>query len=75
LWSRRSRVRVPSLTFFFVGTDLPTHLPGTIYFDRDRRQDTRVDLLPPAINTVRFEGSYLTLPVAAQPADGRGQAR
>ncbi|MGH2979042.1 MAG: CocE/NonD family hydrolase [Solirubrobacterales bacterium] len=45
-------------------TDLPTHLPGSIAFDRDRPQDARIDLLPPAMNTVRFEGSYLVLPVA-----------
>jgi putative CocE/NonD family hydrolase len=45
-------------------TDLPTHLPGSIYFDRDRPQDARIDLLQPAINTVRYEGSYLVLPVA-----------
>ena len=43
-------------------TDLPTHLPGSIAFDRDRPQDARIDLNPPATNTVRFDGSYLTLP-------------
>ncbi len=51
-------------------TDLPTHLPGSIHFDRNKPQDTRIDLLPPATNTVRFRGSYLTLPVAGQ-AGGR----
>ena len=40
-------------------TDLPTHLPGSIHFDRDRPQDARIDLLPPATNTVRFDGSHL----------------
>lgn len=45
-------------------TDLPTHLPGTYYLDRDRPQDTRIELNPPATNTVRFDGSYLVLPVA-----------
>jgi putative CocE/NonD family hydrolase len=44
-------------------TDLPTHLPGSIRFDRDHPEAARVDLLPPAVNTVRFEDSYLTLPV------------
>jgi putative CocE/NonD family hydrolase len=45
-------------------SDLPAHLPGAIQFDRDRPQDARVDLLPPATNTIRFKGSYLVLPVA-----------
>jgi putative CocE/NonD family hydrolase len=49
-------------------TDLPTHLPGSISFDRDHPQDARVDLLPPAVNTVRFDGSYLVLPVAKNSA-------
>ena len=44
-------------------TDLPTHLPGSIRFDRNRPQDARIDLLSPAVNTVLFDGSYLTLPV------------
>ena len=44
--------------------DVPTHLPGTIRVDRNHPQDAHIDLLPPAINTVRFAGSYLTLPVA-----------
>ena len=46
-------------------TDLPTHLPGKYYLDRDRPQDVRIDLNPPATNTVRFDGSHLVLPVAA----------
>ena len=45
-------------------TDLPTHMPGSIAFDRDRPEDARIDLLSPAVNTVRFEGSHLVLPVA-----------
>jgi putative CocE/NonD family hydrolase len=45
-------------------TDLPTHLPGSIDFDRERPQDARIDLLSPAVNTVKFDGSYLTLPVS-----------
>jgi putative CocE/NonD family hydrolase len=49
--------------------DVPTHLPGSIFFDRSRPQDARIDLLSPAINTVRFEGSYLTLPVAGAGTD------
>ncbi|MGH2987759.1 MAG: CocE/NonD family hydrolase [Solirubrobacterales bacterium] len=49
------------LALRLTSTDLPTHLPGSIYVDRDRPQDARNDLLSPAINTVRFKGSYLTL--------------
>jgi putative CocE/NonD family hydrolase len=49
-------------------TDLPTHAPASIAFDRDRPQDAAVNLLPPAINTVRFDGSYLVLPAAAEAA-------
>jgi putative CocE/NonD family hydrolase len=44
-------------------TDLPTHMPGSIRFDRARPQDARIDLLSPATNTVRFDGSYLSVPV------------
>jgi hypothetical protein len=43
-------------------TDLPTHLPGTVVFDRGNPQATRIDLLSPATNTVRFRGSYLLVP-------------
>ena len=52
-------------------TDMPTHLPGSIAFDRDRPQETRIELNPPATNTIRFEGSRLIVPVAGQ---GRGAA-
>lgn len=52
----RLQVRLTSL-------DLPTHLPGSIRFDRNRPQDTRIELLSPAVNTVRYGGSYLVLPV------------
>jgi uncharacterized protein len=45
-------------------TDLPTHLPGSIRFDRDHPQEARIDLLPPATNTVLFKGSHLVLSVA-----------
>jgi putative CocE/NonD family hydrolase len=44
-------------------TDLPTHLPGWIRFDRNRPQDARIEVLSPAVNTVRFDSSYVTLPV------------
>jgi putative CocE/NonD family hydrolase len=44
-------------------TDLPTHLPGSIRFDRAAPQDTRIDLLSPATNTIRYAGSHLTLSV------------
>jgi predicted acyl esterase len=51
--------------------DVPTHLPGSISFDRDHPQDARIDLLSPATNTVRFGGSYLTLPVAGAAKPGQ----
>jgi hypothetical protein len=54
--------------------DVPTHLPGSIFFDRGRPQDARIDLLSPAINTVRFDGSYLVLPVAGEAAGQGGGA-
>src|SRR4051794_808822 len=43
-------------------TDAPTHLDGTVVVDRDHPEGTRVDLLPPAIETVRYRGSYLVAP-------------
>lgn len=49
-------------------TDLPTHLPGSIHVDRDAPQDTRIDLLPPAVNTIRYADSWLVAPVAGAPA-------
>jgi putative CocE/NonD family hydrolase len=45
-------------------TDLPTHLPGAIRFDRDSPQSTQIELLPPARNTVRLGDSHLTVSVA-----------
>jgi hypothetical protein len=45
-------------------TDLPTHLPGAIRFDRDSPQSTQIALLPPARNTVRLGESHLTVSVA-----------
>ena len=54
-------------------TDLPTHAPASFAFDRTRPQDAAVNLLPPAINTVRFDGSYLVLPAtAAEAGEGPG---
>lgn len=44
-------------------TDLPTHMPGAVSFDRSRPEDTRIDLLSPATNTVRLAESFLLLPV------------
>lgn len=44
-------------------SDLPTHLPGTIVFDRDNPRATHIDLLSPATNTVRLGASYLLLPL------------
>jgi uncharacterized protein len=44
-------------------TDAPTHLDGTVVVDRDHPEATRIDLLPPATQTVRYRGSYLVAPV------------
>jgi uncharacterized protein len=52
----RLQVRVTS-------TDLPTHLPGWINFDRDDPSAAAVHVHEPAVNTIRYRGSYLVLPV------------
>ena len=52
----RLQVRVTS-------TDLPTHLPGWIDFDRNDPSSATVHVHEPAVNTIRFRGSYLVLPV------------
>ena len=44
-------------------TDLPTHLPGWIDFDRDDPSAAAVHVHEPAVNTIRYRGSYLVLPV------------
>ena len=54
--------------------DVPTHLPGWIRFDRAAPQEAHVELLSPAMNTVRLDGSYLTLPVAGAEAKPTGRA-
>jgi hypothetical protein len=66
LWAPTGPYASPGhqLQLRLTSTDLPTHLPGSIDFDRDRPQDARIDLLPPAVNTVQFGGSYLVLLVA-----------
>jgi putative CocE/NonD family hydrolase len=43
-------------------SDLPTHLPGSIFVDRDHPEATRIDLQTPAQNTVRLGSSYLLVP-------------
>jgi hypothetical protein len=55
-------------------TDAPTHLDGTVVVDRDHPDATRIDLLPPATETVRYRGSYLVAPIqgpVAAPAAAR----
>lgn len=52
----RLQVRITS-------TDVPTHLPGWISFDRDHPERAHVELLSPAVNTVDLGASYLSLPV------------
>jgi uncharacterized protein len=44
-------------------TDLPTHLPGSIDFDRDDPAATQIVLNPPAQNTVRLGKSELRMTV------------
>ena len=53
----RLQVRVTSM-------DLPTHLPGWIDFDRDDPSAAAVHVHKPAVNTIRYRGSYLVLPVS-----------
>ena len=55
-------------------SDLPTHLPGSASVDRDRPQDARIDLHPPATNTIRFAGSHLLVPTRA-PTRGTASRR
>ena len=45
-------------------TDLPTHLPGSIAFDRNDPAATQINLNSPATNTVKLDESYLLLPVS-----------
>jgi putative CocE/NonD family hydrolase len=47
--------------------DLPTHLPGSIRFDRSDPAATQIELNSPAVNTVRYAGSHLTLSVDPKP--------
>ena len=47
-------------------TDLPTHLPGSIAFDRDDPASAQINLLSPATNTVNLGKSYLLLPVTGE---------
>ncbi len=44
-------------------TDLPTHLPGWIDFDRSDPSSAVVHVNEPATNTIRYRGSSLVLPV------------
>ena len=53
-------------------TDMPTHLPGSIAFDRDRPQEVQINLHSPATNTVRLEDSFLALPAAGLDGGGVG---
>lgn len=45
--------------------DVPTHLPGTVVFDRDHPEQTHIEPLSPSVNTVDLDRSYLSLPVVA----------
>jgi uncharacterized protein len=44
-------------------SDVPTHLPGWYRIDRDHPEATAIELEKPAVNTVRFAGSRLLVPV------------
>ena len=47
--------------------DFPTHLDGSVYFDRDNPASARIEPLPPASNTIHEGGtdpSWLLIPVA-----------
>ncbi|MGH2837377.1 MAG: CocE/NonD family hydrolase [Thermoleophilaceae bacterium] len=44
-------------------TDLPTHLPGSIAFDRDDPAAAQINLNSPGTNTVKLGESYLTVPL------------
>ncbi len=48
-------------------SDLPTHLPGSVVFDRNSPQNTRIELLPNATNTIRMSQSILTVPMLGSP--------
>jgi hypothetical protein len=50
-------------------TDLPTHLPGSIAFDRNDPAATQINLFSPRTNTVKLGKSYLLVPV--EPAKRR----
>jgi putative CocE/NonD family hydrolase len=49
-------------------TDLPTHLPGSIAFDRDDPAAAQINLNSPGTNTVKLGDSYLLLPVEGEAA-------
>jgi putative CocE/NonD family hydrolase len=52
------------LALRLTSTDLPTHLPGWYRVDRDHPEATAIELESPAVNSVRFAGSRLLLPVS-----------
>jgi predicted acyl esterase len=62
-------------------TNVPTHLPGSFFFDRDNPAATRIDLNPPATNTVRLGESELVVmargggPGTVDDGDGPGTGR
>jgi putative CocE/NonD family hydrolase len=62
-------------------TDLPTHLPGSIAFDRSNPTGAQINLFSPATNTVKLGESRLLLPVAGEGSpepgadEGAGCAR
>ena len=55
-------------------TDLPTHLPGSIAFDRNDPAAAQIDLFSPATNTVKLDGDERCLPIGRAGSCPRGRA-
>ena len=69
IWPTAYRLaRGHRLQLRLTSTDVPTHMPGSIAFDRDRPLEARVDVLSPAVNTVSFSGSYLAVAASGRPS-------
>jgi hypothetical protein len=55
-------------------SDMPTHMAGEVEFSRSQPAQTRIDLNPPATNTVRFASSYLLATVDSAKSGGCSRA-
>lgn len=66
LWPTAYRLpRGHRLALRVTSSDVPTHLPGWIDFDRDDPSAATVHVNDPAVNTVRFGRSHLVLPLSS----------